>query len=84
MPGAGPGVAAGLLPAILFGGVLGAGCGTVLLYAGAMEEDPSIENIFAEESKPAAHSVQEPAKIKIPSASERRSAIGRGFAARFL
>lgn len=86
MPGSGFGVAGGLLTPILFGGVLGAGCGIVLLYAGALEEDPSIPNIFEESSSVAAHSVSEPkAKIDIKAASVREPKRSiRGFAAMFL
>ncbi|GAX80974.1 hypothetical protein CEUSTIGMA_g8409.t1 [Chlamydomonas eustigma] len=82
MPGSGYGVAAGLLPAILFGGVLGAGCGTVLLYGGAVDEDPTIENIF--EEKVQAHSVKESnLAIKAASVMEPRNRYFRGFAAMF-
>ena len=62
----------------------GAGCGTVLLYAGAIAEDPTIENIF--EEKIAAHSVQEAKKavnIKAASVAEPKLRGMRGFAAMF-
>jgi hypothetical protein len=82
MPGSGYGVAAGLLPAILFGGVLGAGCGTVLLYGGAMDEDPTIENIF--EDRVQAHSVRESnIAFKAASVMEPKKRSLRGFAAMF-
>jgi ABC-type oligopeptide transport system ATPase subunit len=45
----------------------------MIMYAGAMMEDPSIENIFAEDSKPAAHSIAEAKQVK--------SSVNRGFAA---
>ena len=61
----------------------GAGSGAVLLYAGALAEDPSIENIF--EEKIAAHSVAEASKaasIKAASVAEPKHCL-RGFAASF-
>lgn len=62
----------------------GAGCGTVLLYAGAMEEDPSIPNIFEEASTVAAHSVAEKKiDIKAASVAEPKRSL-RGFAASIL
>lgn len=46
----------------------------MILYAGALSEDPSIENIFSEDSsKPAAHSIAEAKQVK--------SSVNRGFAA---
>ena len=46
------------------------------MYAGAMMEDPTIENIFEDSTKPAAHSIAEAKQVK--------SAVNRGFAASSL
>eukprot|EP00955_Chlamydomonas_euryale_P091941 364664-Chlamydomonas_euryale.AAC.4 len=63
--------------------VQGAGCGTVLLYAGAMEEDPTIENIFEAPAAKAA-SGKETSNVDIKAASVAEPKWGmRGFAAMF-
>lgn len=81
-------VAFGLLPVILFGGVIGASMGMGVIYAGAIEE--GAENIFAEAAPAvAAHSPKEALKATAPQPSfaaasvfEHRS-FGKGFAAMF-
>lgn len=81
------------LPAvqILFGGVVGAGAGSMIMYAGALESGEATENIFAEDAGAAAaakaHSVSEPAQAKLKAASvsePRQRGWLRGFAASFL
>lgn len=81
---------------VLFGGVVGAGAGSMILYAGALESGEATENIF--EDAPStdaaaaakAHSVSEPLaselrSIKAASVSEpRQRGWLRGFAASFL
>jgi hypothetical protein len=60
----------------------GAGFGTVLLYGGAMDEDPTIENIF--EDRVQAHSVRESnIAFKAASVMEPKKRSLRGFAAMF-
>lgn len=84
-------VAFGLLPVILFGGVLGASMGMGIIYAGAIDE--GAENIFAEEDSKtaAAHSMREAMRATEPvapkfdaaSAFEKKRSFGKGFAAMF-
>ncbi|KAF5827600.1 hypothetical protein DUNSADRAFT_367 [Dunaliella salina] len=85
--GVGVGVGGGLLPALLFGGVIGAGLGSVLLYAGTMEEEGV--DIFKEEgTEVKAHSPAEgpadKAGMAAHSVAELRRPSALGFAASFL
>mmetsp|Transcript_18133 Transcript_18133/g.33135 ORF Transcript_18133/g.33135 Transcript_18133/m.33135 type:complete len:80 (-) Transcript_18133:349-588(-) len=79
MPGP---VAFGLLPVILFGGVIGAGVGSTILYAGLIEAGEA-ENIFEEAGEVKAHSPAEEKQVNIKAASCFEKST-RGFAAKFL
>jgi len=74
--GVGMGVA---VPALLFGGVIGASMGVLTLYAGAIQEGlcEDTEGIFSE--APPAGAVT--ASVKAHSVAELRNPVMRGFLA---
>lgn len=81
-------VGAAMLPCLI-GGVIGAGMGSLILYAGAVEAGEA-EDIFSEGAPTAAAHApyemlkqEQGVKINAASAYERRPRISRGFAAMF-